>query len=62
MNTERGFGFIIGDDGAEHFFHSSKCLDWECLAQRDRVTFDLGTNEKTGRAMAIDVRLEKQNG
>jgi cold shock CspA family protein len=43
------FGFILGDDGEEHFFHNRNLagrIHFSMLRKGDRVSFRRGTNEK----------------
>jgi cold shock protein len=53
--TDRGYGFVSADDGAEWFFHASQ-IDGEPPSRGDRVTFDLGPRD--GREQALRVRRE----
>jgi CspA family cold shock protein len=54
--SERGFGFIDGEDGTEYFFHRS-AIDGEFdhLRGGERVTFKLEPSPKGPRA--AEVRL-----
>ena len=52
--TERGFGFLIGQDGRERFFHQSQTTGYHDLIEGDEVSFtpeDL--NPKGPRAVAV---------
>ena len=54
--SDRGFGFITGDDGHEYFFHRSgvdATLDFDRLAGGEHVSFDLEQSEKGPRARAV---------
>ena len=54
---ERGFGFILGDDGVELFFHRS-ALPGEgfgALAEGQAVTFDVELGDKGARAANMQV-------
>ena len=54
--SDRGFGFITGDDGHEYFFHRSgvdSTLDFDRLAGGEHVSFDLEQSEKGPRARAV---------
>jgi CspA family cold shock protein len=50
--TEKGFGFIVGSDGKDYFFHRSGVKDnaFEKLRADGAVTFDPGYSDKGPRA------------
>jgi CspA family cold shock protein len=53
---ERGFGFIVGDDGQEYFFHRGgldNTLEFDALNGGERVTFDVERSEKGLRARQV---------
>lgn len=52
FNTEKGFGFIKGDDGKEYFVHQSGLIDE--IQQGDIVEFQLQEGKKG--LMAVGVR------
>jgi CspA family cold shock protein len=57
--TDKGFGFIKGEDGQEYFMHRSAVRDgsvFEQLREGQAVTFDAGQGEKGPRAE--NVRIE----
>lgn len=37
--TERGFGFLSGEDGKERFFHRTQTAGFDDLLEGDRVSF-----------------------
>ena len=48
---DKGFGFILGADGVEYFFHQSACTgSFDKLGERDHVTFTAGSSAKGPRA------------
>jgi CspA family cold shock protein len=54
-NDDRGFGFIIPDDGgADIFFHVREIRSGR-VNEGDRVQFDMGVSERNGRPMATRV-------
>ena len=55
FNTEKGYGFITGDDGAEYFAHQTqiKMDGFRTLDAGDVVEFDVRSEEK-GLA-AVDI-------
>ncbi len=47
--VERGFGFIVADDGKEYFFHRSSLdssLEFDRLGGGEKVTFDVERSDK----------------
>ena len=50
--TDKGFGFVVGPDGNEYFFHQSACLGtpFDGLREGQPVTFDTGQGPKGPRA------------
>jgi CspA family cold shock protein len=56
FSTEKGFGFIIPDDGsAEVFVHTSAILDNQMLMVDQRVQYDLTKSAKGNGNKAINV-------
>ncbi|MDA8204280.1 MAG: cold shock domain-containing protein [Chloroflexi bacterium] len=54
--SDRGFGFIAGEDGKEYFFHRSgvqQSLDFDRLAGGERVTFDVQQSDRGPRAANV---------
>ena len=54
---ERGFGFILGSDGVETFFHRSALMGegFDALAEGQAVEFDVERGEKGPRAANMRV-------
>ncbi len=54
---ERGFGFILGQDGTEIFFHRSAVQGdgFDALAEGQAVEFDVEKGEKGPRAANLKV-------
>lgn len=55
--AEKGFGFLMGDDKLERFFHKSQLLDqttWP-IRENTRVSFEHLDNDKGPRAAKIAV-------
>ncbi|HMD37297.1 MAG TPA: cold shock domain-containing protein [Vicinamibacterales bacterium] len=50
--SEKGFGFIVGSDGSEYFFHNSACkgIRFDDLREGQAVTFERGQGPKGPRA------------
>jgi CspA family cold shock protein len=55
--TDKGFGFILGDDKKEYFFHSSalKNVKFDDLREGTEVTFEDAEGTKGPRAEDIYV-------
>jgi CspA family cold shock protein len=55
--TDKGFGFILAEDGNEYFFHQSACTTarFDDLREGQAVTFSKGQGPKGPRAE--DVKL-----
>jgi CspA family cold shock protein len=54
--SERGFGFIVGEDGKEYFFHRdglTSSVDFDRLVGGESVTFDTETGPKGERAVRV---------
>jgi CspA family cold shock protein len=54
--SERGFGFIAGEDGKDYFFHRSSLapsLDFDRLAGGEKVQFDIESDPKGARAQNV---------
>jgi cold shock protein len=49
--SDKGFGFILGSDGQEYFFHNSACRDtrFDSLREGQAVTFEKGQGPKGPR-------------
>ena len=55
--SEKGFGFVLAEDGTEYFFHQSACTNtrFDELREGQAVTFTRGQGPKGPRAE--DVKL-----
>ena len=53
FNSERGFGFITGDDGKDVYFHSSSVESGAVLAVGDSVEFEVEAGERGPRAKNV---------
>lgn len=54
--SERGFGFIGGEDGKEYFFHRNEIsgsVDFDRLTGGEAVTFDIESSPKGPRAVKV---------
>lgn len=54
--SDRGFGFILGDDAKEYFFHRDAVegdLDFDRLVGGEKVTFDVTSSPKGPRAAKV---------
>jgi CspA family cold shock protein len=58
FSDERGFGFIIPDDGgADIFFHISALRDDDEISPGKAVSFATGVDKKSGKTKALSVDL-----
>lgn len=58
MWSPKGFGFVAGDDGKDHFVHVTGLLDGEKeLFVDDRVTFEIEFDPRKNKYQAVKVRL-----
>jgi CspA family cold shock protein len=61
--TERGFGFILPEgepaNGKDLFFHQSDVegTTYETLREGERVTFEIGTDQRRGTPKATNVKV-----
>ena len=54
--ADRGFGFIVAEDGKEYFFHRGVVqppLDFDRLNGGERVSFDIEQGPKGPRASQV---------
>ena len=54
--SERGFGFIVGEDGKEYFFHRdglSSSVDFDRLVGGEKVSFETESGPKGERAVRV---------
>ena len=55
--SDKGFGFILGSDGNEYFFHNSACRDtrFDSLREGQAVTFEKGQGPKGPRGENVRI-------
>ena len=55
FNAEKGFGFIVGEDGKDIFVHFSAINQegYKALADGDTVTYELKTTERGPQAVNV---------
>jgi CspA family cold shock protein len=53
FNSERGFGFITGDDGKDVYVHSSSIQGATSLAVGDEVEYDVEQGDRGPRAKNV---------
>lgn len=57
FNQDKGFGFIMPDDGgSDVFVHLSGLQGTGPLQEGQKVSYDLGQDRRTGRTKAENVR------
>jgi CspA family cold shock protein len=57
--SDRGFGFITGEDGKDYFFHRDgldRSLEFDRLVGGEKVTFEIESSPRGPRA--VNVRAE----
>jgi CspA family cold shock protein len=58
FNEDKGYGFIKPDDGAvDIFFHVSALREGDEISKGKTVSFETGTDQKSGKIKAISVDL-----
>ena len=52
MVSDKGFGFVLAEDGNEYFFHKSACTStpFDSMHEGQAVTFQRGQGPKGPRA------------
>ena len=53
FNEQKGFGFIIGEDGKEYFVHSTGLTSGASVREGDSVTFEIEQGEKGPKAVKV---------
>lgn len=56
VQSDRGFGFITGEDGIEYFFHRSgvdSSLNFDSLNGGEAVSFEIERSDKGPRAARV---------
>lgn len=53
FNNEKGFGFIIGDDGKDYFMHKSSLQDDETVDEDDSVEFSVEEGDRGLKAVKV---------
>jgi cold shock CspA family protein len=56
---DAGYGFFVVEGGLDLFFHASQVrrAGYTALTQGQRARFNIGSNARTGKPMAVDVEL-----
>lgn len=52
-NAEKGFGFLIGEDGKDYFVHKTGLNEGVTLNDNDSVTFDVTEGERGPKAVNV---------
>jgi len=55
--SDRGFGFIVGEDGKEYFFHRdglTSSVDFDRLVGGEKVSFETERGPKGDRAVRVE--------
>jgi cold shock protein len=50
--SDKGFGFVMAEDGKEYFFHQASCVngDFDSMREGQSLEFDRGQGPKGPRA------------
>jgi CspA family cold shock protein len=58
LMTDKGYGFIKSEDGAEVFFHLSglRGIDFMDLKEGDVLEYDVEKDKRSGKFRAVNVR------
>lgn len=59
VRKEKSFGFIVGKDGKDYFFHMSAVVQFNEIAANHIVEFDIENTMKGKRAVNIKVIGDK---
>jgi cold shock protein len=53
--SDKGFGFVLADDGTEYFFHNSSCVDcrFDDLREGQALRFEKEQGPKGPRAGSV---------
>ena len=55
FNSQKGFGFVQGEDGKDYFVHFSAVPEDVRLNEGDKVTFDVVETEKGVQAQNVQL-------
>jgi len=55
FNDEKGFGFIIQDDGSPDIFAHRNNVSGNPLQEGDRVTYEAGVDDRNGKPCAVNI-------
>lgn len=55
FNDQKGYGFIVGDDGVDVFVHFRAIMDdgFKSLKENDRVEFEVTQSDKGPKAINV---------
>jgi CspA family cold shock protein len=62
FDGDKGFGFIIPDEGGPDVFMNRRDIDGQTLGVGERVTYELTINPRNGKTKAMGVRVLEQVG
>jgi len=55
FNDDKGFGFIVQDDGGPDIFAHRNNLSGNPLKEGDRVTYEAGVDDRNGKPCAVNI-------
>ncbi len=60
FNTDKGFGFIAGEDGKEYFVHQTGLNEGVSLNENDAVTFDVEQGDRGPKAVNVSKATDEE--
>jgi CspA family cold shock protein len=54
FNTQKAFGFIVGEDNQEYFVHETGLAEGVRLQEGDAVTFDVEEGDRGPKAVNVN--------
>ena len=60
FNTDKGFGFIAGDDGQDYFLHHSQIPEGESFAEGEDIDFEVNQTDRGPQAINVKKVMGEQ--
>jgi cold shock protein len=55
FNNSKGFGFIVGEDGKDYFFHYTGIVEGVQVRDNDSVTFEVEEGDRGAKAVNVNL-------